>query len=209
VLIENPIMLQSLRRICARFVTDPTMQADMMQECLFHLWRTEREKPNQTRSWYLQSCRFHLQHCLSAGRSLDNPRRGDGEVVDGDGEHPALREYHTDGELFEAICFQDTLSTLEGRLSKKQLKVLSGLVKGQTVSEIASASKLSYPTVLKYRNVIAALTAKLGIALPKSNGDGGEAEGIQQNSSFNTPVSLSSTRKNCRSSANGGRSLRN
>jgi DNA-binding NarL/FixJ family response regulator len=114
-----------------------------------------------------------MQHCLTAGRSLDNPRRGTGEIVAGDGEHPALSDYHTDSELFESICFQDTLSTLKGRLNKRQLTVLSGLVKGQTVSEIASASKLSYPTVLKYRNMIAGLTTKLGIRLPKSGRNGG------------------------------------
>jgi hypothetical protein len=156
------------------------MQADMMQECLFHLWRTEREKPGHTRSWYLQSCRFHLQHWLTAGRSLDNPRRGEGEIIDTDGEHPVLGEYHTDSELFEAICFQDTLSTLEGRLSKQQLAVLSGLVKGLTVSEIASSSKLSYPTVLRYRSKIAGLTRKLGIErFPhQSQGNRGGAQGI-------------------------------
>ena len=140
------------------------MHADMMQECLFHLWITEREKPNQTRSWYLQSCRFHLQHWLAAGRSVDHPRRPESESLETDAEHPALSDYHTDGELFEVICFQDTVSALEGRLSKRQLAVLSGLVNGQTVREIASTANLSYPTVLKYRNIIADLTTKLGIA---------------------------------------------
>ena len=141
------------------------MQADMMQECLFHLWRTEREKPNQTRSWYLQSCRFHVQHWLASGRSLDHPKRGRGasEILDGDDEHPALSEYHTDGQFFEGVCFRDTLSTLNRRLGKRQRAVLNGLVDGQTMSEIASSANLSYPTVLKYRTVIADLTAKLGI----------------------------------------------
>jgi regulatory LuxR family protein len=177
------------------------MQADMMQECLFHLWRTEREKPNQTRSWYLQSCRFHLQHWLASGRSLDHPRRADIEIVDGDAEHPALSEYHTDGELFETICFQDTLATLQGRLSKRQLAVLSGLVNGQTVSEIASASKLSYPTVLKYRSMIAGLTTKLGIGRtsPQSHTKGGAAKGIKPNSLANPFIgSRISPRKSCR-----------
>ena len=177
-LIEDPGIVQSLKRICARLVADPTMQADMMQECLFHLWITEREKPNQTRSWYLQSCRFHVQHTLGAGRSLDNPRRAESEVVDTNGEHPALSEYHTDGELFEAICFQDTLETLQGRLTERQLAVLSGLVKGQSVSEIASAASLSYPTVLKYRDMIAGLTTKLGIT---SRGKRGGAKTIRSN----------------------------
>jgi hypothetical protein len=139
------------------------MQADMMQECLFHLWLTEREKPNHTRSWYLQSCRFHLQHWLASGRSLDNPKRGASEILDCDDEHPALSEYHTDGQFFESLCFRDTLSTLNRRLGKRQRAVLDGLVDGQTIGEIASSANLSYPTVLKYRSVIAELTAKLGI----------------------------------------------
>lgn len=192
-LIEDPGIVQSLRRICARLVGDPTLQADMMQECLFHLWITEREKPNQTRSWYLQSCRFHVQHWLAAGRSLDHPRRAESEVVDSDGEHPALSEYHTDGELFESICFKDTLSTLEGRLSKRQLAVLSGLVRGQTVSEIASAANLSYPTVLKYRDMIAGLTTKLGIA---SRGKRGGAKAIQPNSLSDPFMSPTVSRRN-------------
>lgn len=180
-LIDDQIILQSLRRICARLAADPTVQADMMQECLFHLWRTEREKPNQTRSWYLQSCRFHLQHWLASGRSLDNPRRGDSEIVDGDGEHPALSDYHTDGQFFEGVCFRDTLLTLNRRLGRRQRAVLNGLVHGQTMSEIASSSKLSYPTVLKYRSMIAGLTAKLGIASnPTPSKTGGARSGLSQ-----------------------------
>src|SRR5262249_20069003 len=151
------------------------MQADMMQECLFHLWRTEREKPNHTRSWYLQSCRFHLQHWLSSGRSLDNPKRAASEVLDGDDEHPALSDYHTDGQFFEGVCFRDTLSTLNRRLGKRQRAVLNGLVDGQTIGEIASSANLSYPTVLKYRSVIAELTAKLGIG-SNSESPGTKAE---------------------------------
>src|SRR5215472_6352698 len=137
-----------------------------MQECLIHLWHTERARPNQTRSWYLQSCRFHAQHWLAAGRSLDNARRTNGESrisIDGDAEHPALSEYNTNGELFETVCFQDAVSTLAGRLGQRHKNVLNGLADGQTLTEIASQAKLSYPTVLKYRRAIADLSMKLGI----------------------------------------------
>src|SRR5437773_12493883 len=116
-------MLESLKKISARVTRDPAMQAELLQESLIHLWRIEHSKPGQTRSWYLQSCCFHLQHWLNSGRSLDSLRRADRERrigVDGDGEHPALNEYHTDEELFEAICFRDTVSILKGYLSQNQ-----------------------------------------------------------------------------------------
>jgi len=175
VLIENEGMVRMLRQICARFTADPDMQSDLMQESLVHLWRMERERPNQTRSWYLQSCRFHLQHWLAAGRSVDNPKRPNGASyipIDIQGEDPALEGFHTNGDLFEGICFQDTVSTLAGHLGQRQRRVLDGLVDGRTLSDIASGSKLSYPTVLKYRGLIADLTTKLGIASapePKPN----------------------------------------
>jgi DNA-directed RNA polymerase specialized sigma24 family protein len=166
VLCHDERIIQFLRQICARFTSDVDLQADLMQECLIHLWRMELAKPNQTRSWYLQSCRFQVQHWLAAGRSLDNPRRSNGEgriSIDGDSEHPALGEHHTNGELFETVCFEDTVSTLAGHLGQRQRKVLNGLADGRTLSEIASQAKLSYPTVLKYRRAIADLSTKLGI----------------------------------------------
>ena len=80
-LIEETQILVLLRRIVAGFTADSVLQADLMQECLFHLWKIEREKPGQTRSWYLQSCRFHLQHYLTSGRSLDSHKRANGTVL--------------------------------------------------------------------------------------------------------------------------------
>jgi len=166
VLSQDKGIIQLLRQICARFCADPDLQQDLLQECLIHLWRMEHAKPDQTRSWYLQSCRFHIQHWLAAGRSLDNPRRSSSDKrisIDGDAEHPALKDYNTNGELFETVCFQDAVSTLEGRVGLRQRKVLKGLAEGRTLSEIASKAKLSYPTVLKYRRIIADLSTKLGM----------------------------------------------
>jgi len=166
VLIEQPKILQLLRRIVAGFTLDPVLQADLMQESVCHLWRVEYEKPGRTSSWYLQSCRFHLQHWLAIGRSLDSPKRVNGHnrvVIDGDGEDPALSEYHTNGELFESVCFQDVVSTLAIRLKPRERVVLGGLSAGLKLGEIVSESGLSFPTVLKYRRNIASLTRKLGI----------------------------------------------
>ena len=167
-MIEQPEILEVMRQIVAGFTSDPALQADLMQESLFHLWKVEREKPGRTRSWYLQSCRFHVQHWLALGRSLDSPKRANGNnpvVINGDGEDPALSEYHTNGELFETVCFQDTVSTLAIRLKPRERVVLGGLSEGLRLGEIVSESGLSFPTVLKYRRNIASLTCKLGISV--------------------------------------------
>ena len=166
-LIEDAEIRVLLRRIVTGFAADAVLQADLIQESLFHLWKIEREKPGQTRSWYLQSCRFHVQHWLASGRSLDSPKRANGNkqiVIDGVGEVPALDEYHTDGEFFESVCFQDVVSTLAHHLKPCERVVLGGLSEGMRLGEIASKSGLSRPTVLKYRRKIASLIRKLGIS---------------------------------------------
>src|SRR6266481_3615708 len=105
-----------LRQIIAGFTRDSQLQQDLFQECLLHLWKLERSRPGRTRSWYLQGCRFHLQHCLVSGRSLDSLKRANGGnriAIDGDDQQPALQEHHTNGELFEAVSFADLVWTLK------------------------------------------------------------------------------------------------
>src|ERR1041385_2924479 len=80
-LVEDACMRGSLRKIVAGFTVDPVLQQDMLQECLVCLWRVEGEKPGRTRSWYLQNCRFHVQHWLAAGRSVDSPKRARGDKL--------------------------------------------------------------------------------------------------------------------------------
>src|SRR2546427_11487706 len=43
---------------------------------MIHPWLAEVRWPGQQRSWYLQSCRFHMQHYLDSGRSIDSLKRG-------------------------------------------------------------------------------------------------------------------------------------
>src|SRR5262245_45763148 len=74
-LAEDSEVRKRLRQMTARFSGEASHWEDLMQECLLNLCKVEREKPGHTLSWYVQSCRFHLQHCLSLGRSLDSPKR--------------------------------------------------------------------------------------------------------------------------------------
>src|SRR6266550_8738311 len=85
-LIEDARICQTLRRIVTRVTPDRALQDDLMQECLIRLWRLESEAPGHTRSWYLQNCRFHLQHFLASGRSLDSLKRAQSDkrvTIDG------------------------------------------------------------------------------------------------------------------------------
>ena len=168
-LIEDARILGSLRKIITRFTADPALQQDLAQECLVRLWRLESEKPGHTRSWYLQNCRFHLQHWLASGRSLDSLKRtiGDNRItIDGIDDERVLEWYHTNGEVVEVVSARDIVATLTRHLKPCESAMLGGLADGLVLQEIALRLKLSYPTALKYRRRIAALTIKLGIASP-------------------------------------------
>ena len=165
-LVEDPETCESLRRIIARLTADPVLQDDLMQEALIRLWRAECESPGQTRSWYLQHCRYCVLHWLALGRSVDSPKRVSSnnripiDEVDDENVADAL---HTNGELTEDISFRDLLSVLSRRLSQRERVVLEGLADGLRLKEVASQCMVSYPTALKCRRRIAALLFKLGI----------------------------------------------
>jgi DNA-binding CsgD family transcriptional regulator len=171
-LVEDVLMCESLRKIVNGFTGDLAMQQDMLQECLVCLWKIESEKPGRTKSWYLQNCRFHVQHWLASGRSLDSHKRaigGNRVSLCGTDEESALEGYHTNGELFEAVSLRDLVSTLTPLLKPAERTVLRGLAEGLILREIASRSRISYPTALKYRRRIATLTTRLGALFPASS----------------------------------------
>src|SRR5436190_17355315 len=66
---------ESLDQMIRRLTPNVALREDLLQEAMIHLWLTETRRPGQTRSWYLQSCRFHLQHYLNCGRSIDSAKR--------------------------------------------------------------------------------------------------------------------------------------
>ena len=174
-LIEDPSLQASLQCLIAGLGREPALQEDLMQESLVHLWRVGRDYPGRTRSWYLQSCRYHVQHWLASGRSVDSPKRAQADkrlAINGSDCEAALPEYHTNGEVFEAVSFRDVVSTLARHLKPRERVVLWGLVEGRAVSEIASKFGISRPTVIKYRRTIAALTIKLGAALSNVSSSG-------------------------------------
>src|SRR6266540_1373816 len=160
-LIEDTKFCQLLRSIVTRFSADRVLQDDLMQECLIRIWRLESEEPGRTRSWYLQNCRFHVQHWLASGRSVDSLKRTNRDnrvILDPISDEIPVDDYHTNGEFFEVISAKDLVSTLAGFLKPHESALLGGLADGLVLQDIAVKLKLSYPTALKYRRKIAALT---------------------------------------------------
>ena len=168
-LIEDATFCELLRKIVAQFTADRALRDDLMQECLLRIWRLESEEPGRTRSWYLQNCRFHVQHWLASGRSVDSLKRDKGDnraTIDSVSDETPVDGYHTNGEFFEGISAKDLVSTLADFLKPHESALLEGLADGLVLQDIALKLKLSYPTALKYRRKIAALTIKLGISPP-------------------------------------------
>ena len=71
---------QCLARMIRKMTANGALRDDLLQEALIHLWLTELARAGQTRSWYLQSCKYHLMHYLSAGRSVDSSKRRGGQL---------------------------------------------------------------------------------------------------------------------------------
>src|SRR5258708_37366966 len=72
---------ESLVRMARRITSNVTLREDLLQEALIHLWLTERRRPGQTRSWYLQSCKYPLLHYLASGRRGDSTKRPAGQML--------------------------------------------------------------------------------------------------------------------------------
>ncbi len=170
-LVDDPQMLCAVRQLVSSLAVDPATREDLIQESLIRLWKAESETPGQTRSWYLQNCRFCALHWLALGRSVDSPKRATATnrvPIDGadDGhECPAL---HSDREPLEAVSFHDLIDVLSRSLTHRERTILQGLANGLRLREASRDAKVSYPTALKCRRRIAALVTKLGIPEQKS-----------------------------------------
>jgi DNA-directed RNA polymerase specialized sigma24 family protein len=170
-LVEDPRVCALLRRLVSRLTVDQALRDDMMQECQIHVWWLERNRPGHTRSWYLQSCRFHLQHWLVRGRSVDSLKRATGDKrveIHGNGvmETLPVEWHHTNAELVEVVSARDMVLTLAAHLKPSEHGVLRGLADGMSVRDIAKHLEIPYSTAIQCRRRIAALATRLGISPP-------------------------------------------
>src|ERR1041385_3446046 len=167
-------MREALSRMVARVTSDASLREDLFQEALIHLWLQESRTPGQTRSWYLQSCKFRVRHFLAAGRSVDALKRRRGDVTAEFSEsevngHESV--FESDNSLLGQVSAHEIISLVSRRLRPRARAVLGCLADGLGARDIARELKISHPAVIKHRRAIASLVLSLGI-VPPVNGNG-------------------------------------
>ena len=136
-----------------------------MQEALVHLWLLEERRPGQRQSWYLQSCKFHLQNYITAGRSVDSPKRRSGKIAFNGDDYEGTQSdaASRDSTVLTLASARDIFASLSCRLTPFEQAILTHLADGWGAREIAEQLEISHPTVIKYRRRIAAMALRLGI----------------------------------------------
>ena len=168
-LIDDPVVEATLRRIVAGLEANPDRQKDLLQEALVHLWSEEQRYPGQRLSWYLQSCKFHLLHLHISGKSLDSPKHTCAQVAfpdnyAGQEEWPDTLEF--DEGIMSEVNAHDVLSLLLSRLEPAEGAVLSRLAQGMGSCEIGQELGLTHQAVLRRRQTIAKAAIQLGVTGP-------------------------------------------
>jgi len=143
---------------------DLSLHDDLYQEALIHLWLTESRRPNQTESWYLQSCKFHMQHYLASGRSVDSRKRRVGQWysearIEKADELP--EQVDSTNPVFALVSTRDLISLLSRQLLPREKAVLDGLVNGLGMREIGRRLNISHTMALRHRAKIARLLLRL------------------------------------------------
>jgi DNA-directed RNA polymerase specialized sigma24 family protein len=165
--IDDLQTLERLRKLVARLTSDVSLREDLLQEALVHLWKMQQLEPGHTESWYLQGCRYHLQHRLAFGRSIDSPKRSSSRVhpADDGEDHDSLLDVcdveETSDVVRAEVSARDMINSMSKRLTKLEQAMLKYLADGLGTGEIARRLDISHPTVIKYRRKIAELATRL------------------------------------------------
>ncbi len=163
-LVDEMSTRESLVRMVRKLTANRALKDDLLQEALIHLWVTEIGRPGQTKSWYLQSCKYHLLHYLAAGRSIDSAKRRNGQT-------PVEEHTRTDREfahevesaesVFGLVSARDILSLLSPLLNQQERSVLECFADGLRLREIGRRLNISHTMVIRHRLKIATLFRKL------------------------------------------------
>lgn len=160
-----------LSRMITNMTADAALREDLMQEALIHLWLSKEQRPRQTQSWYLQGCKFHLQHYLATGRSVDSGKRRAGRVSlpeIGEDQCELFGQPETEPSVVGLVSAREIMLLLSKQLTSQENFILNCLAEGMGAREIAAKLKVSHPTIIKHRRKIAGLALKLGVsALPE------------------------------------------
>ncbi len=159
------IQLQ-LKRIVRSVTRDPELFDDLLQEAYLHLWLKLLEMPGQTRSWYLQSCRFQLLHLVNGGSSMDAVKRRHARCEAEHEQETIERQVQQTGgaeAVFDQVSTNDVLEQLMERLSPLQQQIFELLYKGCGLRETARVIEISHQAVSNHRRCIAEIAAQLGL----------------------------------------------
>jgi DNA-directed RNA polymerase specialized sigma24 family protein len=154
----------SLARMIRRLTGNDTLRDDLLQEALIHLWTMELSRSGQTRSWYLQSCKYHLQHYLAGGRSIDSAKRRDGQLpqaLNDDEMGWFANDADSGNPVFEVVSARDIIAALSVLLDAQERAVLECFADGLRVREIGRKLKVSHTMVIRHRRKIALLFKRL------------------------------------------------
>jgi len=175
--LDDPETSALLRRIVSKATPDSSLHEELLQEALIHLWHDEQRHPGNSRSWYLQSCKFHVENYLRKGRSLDSPKRHNGKLfpsqeflpnADGAQSGNPHNGEGLNGDVLSVVAEHEIVELLSKRLSSQDWKILKCLAQGLPVREVASKLKLSHTAVVKRRRKIADQARQLGVVPPSA-----------------------------------------
>ncbi len=139
---------------------------DLMQEALLHLWREERQHPDQKLSWYLQSCKFHLEHYRVCGRSLDSLKHRSAQAPFPDcypTQDGWLASLSLEEDILSEINARDVIALLQIQLEPIDQAILGASAQGLKTGEIAHEFELSHQSVRRHRLRIALTASRLGV----------------------------------------------
>jgi DNA-directed RNA polymerase specialized sigma24 family protein len=167
---------ESLVRMVRRMTANTALREDLLQEALIHLWLTELRRPGQTKSWYLQSCKYHLLHYLSSGRSVDSGKRRSGQLqptLDADHGEVFPDQGDSGNSVLTWVSARDIISLLSPQLLPQENAVLHCFADGLGPREIGRKLNISHTLVIKHRRKIASLFNRLDLPASRAelNGD--------------------------------------
>jgi RNA polymerase sigma factor (sigma-70 family) len=169
--VNEPTTRELLVRLTQSITRNSHLWDDLLQEAMIHLWMIERRRPGQTRSWYVQSCKFHLLHYLSCGRSIDSFKRRDCQIqLEVDSEHEiTARELVDSGEsVLSCVSARELVASLSRQLLPSEQAVLDCLADGLGPREIGRRLNISHTMVLKHRCKIASMLNRLETPAPRA-----------------------------------------
>lgn|ERR1043166_9033196 len=147
---------------------DRHFQKDMFQEAIYHVILEEPKHADETESWWLDSCKWHVfDELIRKGRSVDALKRRNlafalDEVADLDNFTP---EAVTSADyVYSAVSAADILRQLTLRLDSLEANVLMALAEGHGVGETAARFGISRRTIVNYRKVFTAAAYQIGLA---------------------------------------------